>query len=662
MSAPRHPFGRMRAAFGVLLCALLASPAALVPDVAVAAPQTAATYEAAPCPVNVPAAHRDRVRCGYLTVPERRSADADPERMLRLAVAIVPTPHASAETPLIVSGAALSSLSDFVDVQWAMGDVILVEQRGQVHAEPTLDCPELDLEHFVEDGALLADGPADERRLRQLQRCRDRLVEDGVDLSAYTTAASAADLADLRTALGYDTWDLHGVGEGTRLALTVMRDHPDGLRAVVLDGARPLQANRLEAQPAGVIAAVDALMTLCAAEAACHARYPDLDESLRSVLERAADTPLRVTVDDPRAGSPLRVELSDVDLLATLLAALADPGAVRTVPFVIDQLHRGSDAAIVPLVERGLVRFGAESEGLALTVDCAEEWAFHDVGRIAEARAVDPLLDHLADEAQRARECEMWGVPAAGERENAAVTSGIPTLLLAGGLDPEAPAAAAEATAAALAAAHVVVLPQRGAGALTVASDRCAAAATSLFLQDPAALPDPTCLQRPLDIGFLTTADIHPAPAAYRLSSDLRDAPTRLALGMLLLVALLAVVGYGVAYGLTWLARRRGRAPEGAVLAATVSAAANAAYAIALLVLFTRVEPLSLDLGVPAAAWPLVILPFVGLAAAVVLIVVLVRAWRAGEGATGHRLALSFAALASLGFTVWLVVRGLLVF
>ena len=66
----------------------------------------------------------------------------------------------------------------------------------------------------------------------------------GVDLAAYNSAENAADLADLRTALGIDGWNLYGVSYGSNLAMSELRDHPEGIRSVVLDSCRSPQQHR----------------------------------------------------------------------------------------------------------------------------------------------------------------------------------------------------------------------------------------------------------------------------------------------------------------------------------------------------------------------------------------------------------------------------------
>lgn len=52
--------------------------------------------------------------------------------------------------------------------------------------------------------------------------CRDRLAATGIDLASYTTAENAADIADLRVAMGIPSWDVYGVSYG----LTSFLDDP----------------------------------------------------------------------------------------------------------------------------------------------------------------------------------------------------------------------------------------------------------------------------------------------------------------------------------------------------------------------------------------------------------------------------------------------------
>jgi len=96
------------------------------------------------------------------------------------------------------------------------------------------------------------------------------------------------------------------------------------------------------------------------------------------------------------------------------------------------------------------------------------------------------------------------------------------------------------------------------------------------------------------------------------------------------------------------------------VLVAATSSGLNLAYAGVLGFVLLSADPLILAFGLPSGAWPIVILPFTALGAAILLIVSLVQAWMQEEGTLFHRVVLTVSASASACFAVWLLVRGLL--
>jgi pimeloyl-ACP methyl ester carboxylesterase len=611
------------------------------------------------------------VRCGALIVPERRGEGADPERTLRLPFVVIESLSAEpAPDPLVFptsggpGGGSLSALWYFLDhADWAGDrDIIVIEQRGDLAAEPTLDCPELHVAERVEDGALVTGAAADAQRRAQLEACRARLVEEGVDVTAYTSTASAADLADLRAALEYDQWNLYGVSYGARLAMTVMRDQPAGLRAVILDGAYPPNVNRFEQTPAGLRAAVDRLLVDCAADAECDERYPDLDRSLQKAFDRVEESPVTVEVKSPGDRAPVRVEVGDQELAQGLFDAFYDAGLVRVLPFLIDQVAQGADEVILPLAQQSIDVADHFAEGLDLSIECAEEAPFNDDALIDEAYAADDLVRHL-DQGDLRSDCEVWAVPALGAGENQPVSSAIPTLLAVGGYDPITPLPWSEAAATGLSQRYLYEFPTMGHGAVWAnGSEPCPAQIAAEFLTEPTVEPDSSCIARMPAIDFVTTADIDPTSAVYRLDSDLlrdRD-PVQIGITVLLLLLLLGTVVYGVVYGLQWLARRRGEAPSGAVAAASAAAGLNLVFVGALALVMFNADPIVLAFGLPPGFWPLLLLPFLALATTLILIGLLVRAWMQRDSSLGHRVALSVAALALMGFAAWLLSRGLL--
>jgi pimeloyl-ACP methyl ester carboxylesterase len=210
----------------VAVLLVLAVLPVVLPSAAAAAVRSP-VFEPAPCPMEVPSGAL--VDCGYVEVPEAR--DERSGRRIRLLVAVLRSTAADpAPDPLFVtsggpgsSSAGLLGLADSIYVRDR--DVVVVEQRGTRWSEPFLACPEV--ERALLAGLRTADPVAAEtqREVAAARACAARLRADGNDLSAYTTAENAADLADIRTALGYEQWNLWGLSYSTRLALTVLRDH-----------------------------------------------------------------------------------------------------------------------------------------------------------------------------------------------------------------------------------------------------------------------------------------------------------------------------------------------------------------------------------------------------------------------------------------------------
>ncbi len=183
-----------------------------------------------------------RVESGQLQVPESRLRPT--RRRLMISFYRLASDAAAAAAPifLLAGGPGGSWLQQFEAAETnrearfyqTIADVVLFDQRGSGRASPALTCgdsaplppPDLPLDMTTVAGTL--------RRL--LVQCRDRWQAQGVDLAAYNTVESAADVNDLRLALGYPKITLIGGSYGSHLALQFMRQFPDAVERVVIFG------------------------------------------------------------------------------------------------------------------------------------------------------------------------------------------------------------------------------------------------------------------------------------------------------------------------------------------------------------------------------------------------------------------------------------------
>ena len=186
------------------------------PAEATSSPAYTPTFTDADCAFDVPEGYQPK--CGYLTVPEDR---ADPSgRKIRLHVAIFKSTDANpAPDPVIqlAGGPGASALAAAIPILKKGGneilkqrDYILFDQRGTQYSEPYLYCLPYDeyLWDTHEQNLSLDDYNAG--ALPELATCLGDWRKQGINLAGYNSAESAADVNDLRLALGYERVNLYG--------------------------------------------------------------------------------------------------------------------------------------------------------------------------------------------------------------------------------------------------------------------------------------------------------------------------------------------------------------------------------------------------------------------------------------------------------------------
>ena len=322
-------------------------------------PGVDATFAAAPCPSpNVPGVPQlelgPEFHCGYLTVPENRSVHNG--RMIRIAVARIKARSSYPQPDPIVyltggpGGTALATA--VLTVQGGLNrdrDVIFVDQRGTLHADPLLSCDEVDAFQLEQTGLSPLSPATGVLDVAATSACRSRLAAAGFDLAAYNTPENSADIADLRAVLGIKQWNVYGVSYGSDLALSLLRDHPQGIRSVVVDSLVPPQDNLMQRFWPSAAQGYRALFRACAEQPACQAAYPHLATEFTRTVNRLAVHPL--SVDVAVAGGSRRVVLDGYTFANLVVVLSLGPNNYAGLPRMIDHVAHGdaSDAALARL-------------------------------------------------------------------------------------------------------------------------------------------------------------------------------------------------------------------------------------------------------------------------------------------------------------------------
>ncbi len=486
-------------------------------------------FEEGSCPflVIAPEVEGETVFCGRLIVPENRAHRSGPTLSLQVAILVSHASEPAAPIVYLEGGPGGSAVMNVPDV-WTRSalrlhsHILVFDQRGTGYSTPSLDCPES-----------LADDVDD-----PLRACRDRLTGAGIDLRAYNSRENASDVADLLEVLEIEAATLYGVSYGTRLALTVMRDHPERITSVILDGVYPPHVNGYDEQAWNGYLAFERLFDDCTADDWCDAAYPDLWATFFAMVDALDTSPM---VDDDGTA------ITSNDVVNDLFQLLYDTNAIPHLPSIIaaaasrdidawfdaqDRIpagfsHHDSDAYWDALDERLLWLAGLDdledldafldtlddetydaliaeaagdvdddAEGMFASVECIEEVPFNDLDlAIAWAHDIPEQLRALTDGViGQFADCAIWDVPAADAIENEPVVSDIPTLLLSGAYDPITPPSWGDEAATYLLVSTHVVFPDMGHG--TVDIRPCPTQIALAFLADPWMTPDTSCVDQ----------------------------------------------------------------------------------------------------------------------------------------------------------------------
>jgi pimeloyl-ACP methyl ester carboxylesterase len=547
-------------------------------------------------------------------------------------------------------------------------DIIILEQRGNLYARPSLLC---------ESSVWWLEAEGD-------TACLDTLQGQGIDLTHYTTQQIVADIEALRQALGIEAWNLYGVSYSTRLMLLTMRQYPQSVRSVILDSVSPPNDTPYAHDPEHVARALSRLFEDCAADPACAAAYPDLESRFYRLFSRLNVEPasFRITHDDTgnRLDDPFTQEVSGYDLLEWMVTdAFYGPaygsGKTPLLPLLIDRVEAGNTRLLYPwLISHLSDVFSSSSEvalGLHFAVNCQNDFPRVTPDDILATTEDYPELEGYVRHAREMEICELWDLPAA-PLDGEPVQSDTPTLVLAGGYDPITPPAWGKATVETLGTSYYYEFP--AAGHSVASQSDCALQIQAAFLANPGAAPGASCLADEPRPEFVLADDVLIAPRFHTSVYDMdlgtpRGKPWVEGAVLGGMVLFLVEIGFLAVSGIVWLVQRRKRGTSADLIA-------KFAHPIAGLtaLLGTSILPLMSDInkhippgltyfGLPAPYTPARLLGIIAPTFAVlsgVLTVLTTLTWVRRTWSLPKRLLFTLVTLAAMVFIPLLIRWGLI--
>ena len=318
-------------------------------------------------------------------------------------------------------------------------DLILLDPRGTGYSQPALEC----------------------RQGEEAGDCVRRLFAEGHDLYSYNSKNMAADLQDLRKAIGYDSWNLLGESYGTHVTQIVLREAPEGLRSVILDAVMPIVVPELPGGKSTFELSLGRLFARCRQDAACNKAYPNLKEKLNQAVQRLNERPFTLSFD--LAGKAQTAVLTGDRLLNEIMTALYEIEMIPYLPYAISTAADGSDYDFWDYAVKWDLNTGKMlSQGAHWAILCGD-------GKIEF--------------------CDNWPVSI----EKKPVTSEIPTLVLNGEFDPVTPPEYGYSVAQGLSPSYFLDFPGMGHW-VNGTGHPCQISIIQDFLENPADAPDSSCI------------------------------------------------------------------------------------------------------------------------------------------------------------------------
>jgi pimeloyl-ACP methyl ester carboxylesterase len=471
----------LKSAFTALVALTITSSFALA--------QTKPNLEKIACPTGVTA-----TECGYLSVPESRfSGNGVAQKTIKLFTAIVRSkaPNKFPDPLVFLTGGPGEKAAQYTILAqiFLRYDVVIFDQRGIGLSQPALECPEYNaISEDVSGSASVGD-----IAVKALETCGARFKTQGIDLSAYNATESAADVNDLRLAYGFDKILLFGVSYGTRLAQEVMRSYPQGLRAVVLDSVIPPQVDRTADTPRSLEESLQKVLKACAADATCNTKYPNLERVLTDLVAKLNAKSVKVTLGGTSS------DLDGNGMLGLVLASLYFSQGISEMPNLIYSLSAGKyDVLKGSFVEQFTQ---AVSDGVTIGAffshECRGEIASSSIAALRATYAQFPRwADAIGNSPSVSSErgfavCAAWGLTTPSGKENEALISDIPTLLMAGEFDPVTPSRYLALASAGL--KNATVIEMKGQAHSVSLTNLCGFGIVTQFLSNPSAKLDSSC-------------------------------------------------------------------------------------------------------------------------------------------------------------------------
>ena len=306
------------------------------------------------------------------------------------------------------------------------GDVILLDQRGVGLSTPRVVCqppaPLASHEKFT---------ISPERYAAAAKACAEQWRAKGVDVSGFTNGETAADIEDLRKALGVPKLRLFGFSYGTHLGLAVLRAFPASVERAMLIGTEgPNHTRKLPSTLDTQLAKLSLL-----------AGY-DMTASLRRVIEKLEREPMLVTINDRAAKKEVQVAIGPDALRRFLVADIGDGNDFPVFPALLQTIEAGDPSILRWFAEKRYNQITGAIDLMVLGLECSSSATENRERQIQLEARTSPFRNAMNGFYPQV--CAVLPPVDLGDAFRGPLVSNVPVLFVSGSLDSNTPPFQAE--------------------------------------------------------------------------------------------------------------------------------------------------------------------------------------------------------------------------
>ncbi len=417
----------------------------------------------------------------------------DPEsRKIKIAFAVLKSTSEGqhADPVLYLSGGPGAKVLEYVS-SWkdhflrTERDIILTDFRGIGYSGVSM-CDDLSRDYFDVVARDYSPMKEQEAKMKVVFDCFDSLRLMDFNFEAYRSAFVVQDLELLRKGLGYEKWNLFGGSYGTRVGQTYVRDAPEGVRSFISDATHPVGIDILGDEVTSYRKSLNELFSLCQRDPDCNDQFSDLEVRFYAVMEELKQDPI-VLEDSSFPDGKFYINYQNAHHIFQQF--LYNRSFYVAFPWFIKAMEDGDVEAFKNIVTFLKDRFGHVSLVNFLMV--MRNDAFANVKKPALSEN-DPLFQAMAFAESEYQIFHKMDYIFYDSIESFPVKSEVPTLIMAGSLDPISPPEHGKFLHNNFSNSYYMEFAGMGHG--VIYSGSCAGQIAKDFINDPTVAPDNECL------------------------------------------------------------------------------------------------------------------------------------------------------------------------